>query len=82
MESGYWIGYNLTPYYKYLLWQINIGSLYGIDNAKNSIRDRLRSRKRSYTLYGSDNIETPPLSADVPYHYKISDNAVWRYIPR
>jgi hypothetical protein len=82
MDSGYWIGYNLTPYYQYFLWQTNIGLLYGIDSAGSSTRERLQGLSRSYPLYGSDNIKTPPLSADVLYHYKMSDNVVWRYIAR
>jgi hypothetical protein len=86
MDSGYWIGYNLTPYYQYFLWRTNIGPLYGIDSAGSFTRERLQARRMlggsRGPLYGADNIKMPPLSADVLYYYKVSDNAVWIHIAR
>jgi hypothetical protein len=82
-DSGHWVGYNLVPYYKRLIVNIDIGPLYGIDDVGDSVRESLEwsVRKKGYLFYGTDSINTPPLSADALYLYKASDDAIWGYIP-
>jgi hypothetical protein len=87
-DSGYWFGYNMAPYCKYVVWAIDFGRFYGVDKLKISTRERLErvalergAGASGYSLYGSSNIKDPPLSADASYIYKASDNAVWMHLP-
>jgi hypothetical protein len=76
-ESGYWFGYNLAPYYKGIF-----GYLYGIDDVGSFIREGLEGMRKKNSLYGSKDINTPPLSADLAYYYKASDDVIWLYLAK
>lgn len=86
-ESGYWLGYNLSPYCKYVVWAVDFGRIYGVDEVKPSTRERLAEMARKlegvsgYSLYGSVDIKEPPPYADDKHLYKVSDNAVWLHLP-